>query len=174
MGALRKGHAYGTAVHPMVRLIASVATLLALSAAAGAQGGADPAPPYCADLQRVTAAAASQARLAALAAKARQGDFSDVTIPLTGWNDCSLYGARTYTCDSRALGTAHEAEQALEKLVAEIRACLGTTWAEVEDRSSPSYVVLHGPGAVSITISTDQTGDRAHVVRLTLFRRGSQ
>jgi hypothetical protein len=139
-----------------------------------AQGAVLSAAPYCPDLKQVTAAATSEGRLSTLAGKPREGSFSDTTLPLTGWSDCSVYGARMYTCDSQPLESAERAEQAVSVRVAEVKACLGPGWAEIAERSSSSYAVLHGAGTLSITISTDQTDDRKHVVRLTMFRRGGQ
>jgi hypothetical protein len=44
--------------------------------------------------------------------------------------------------------------------------------AEVADSASSSYVVLHSAlRPVSITLSTDQTDDKKHVVHLILFVR---
>ena len=44
--------------------------------------------------------------------------------------------------------------------------------AEAAERSSPSYVVLHDAARpVSITLSTDQTDNKKHVVRLIVFVR---
>src|SRR5262245_6048049 len=168
----KRGIRRGTIV--MARSTTPVAALLAASALALAQHGAVAAPPYCSELKEVVAVAMSEGRFARLAGKPREGNFSDTSLPLTGWSDCSVYGTRTYTCDTRALETAERAEQSLPARVAEVKACLGPGWAEIAERSSPSYVVLHGAGAVSITISTDQTDERKYVVRLTMFLRGSQ
>ena len=45
--------------------------------------------------------------------KPREGSFLETTLPLPGWADCSFYGTRTYTCDSRPLDTAAEARARL-------------------------------------------------------------
>jgi hypothetical protein len=128
--------------------------------------------PYCADLKRVVALAATRERFAPITGKPREGNFLDTTLPLTSWTNCSLYGAGTYTCDSRGLPTAQAAEQAQAATLHEIKACLGESWSEAKDRSSPSYVVLHSRAApISITLSTDQTDSKEHVVRLILFVR---
>jgi hypothetical protein len=74
------------------------------------------------------------------------------------------------TCDSMRIRSEPEAERALRTIVGEIRACLGTAWSEVLDRTSASYVDLHGMDATSITLSIDRL-DEDFVVRLTLFRR---
>jgi len=127
---------------------------------------------WCPDLQRVRDVAATN-RLAVIAGPPREGSFRDTTLPLAGWRDCSLYGARTYTCDSRGHGSAEDAERALAALVAEVKDCLGPDWSRDDGRSSPVYVVVrseHDP--VSMTLSTDRADDGAHVVRLTLFLRG--
>jgi hypothetical protein len=138
----------------------------------GLGGPASAAPAWCPDLQRVTDVAATN-RLAAIAGPPREGSFRDTTMPLPGWRDCSLYGARTYTCDSPAFKTSEEAEKALAALVAEVENCLGEGWSKDESRSSPVYVVVRNErDAVSMTLSTDLADDAAHIVRLTLFLRG--
>jgi uncharacterized membrane protein YfcA len=127
---------------------------------------------YCADLKRVVALATTKDRFAAIAGKAREGSFLDTSLPLTGWKDCSLYGAGTYTCDSPKLESAAAAETAQADILGQVKSCLGEAWSEAVDRSSPSYVVLHhAERPVSITLSTDQTDDRKHVVHLILFVR---
>ena len=103
----------------------------------------------------------------------REGAFRDTTVPLTDWRDCSLYGSRTYTCDSQAFATLDEAEKALASVVDEMRNCLGEGWIEDKSRSSPVYVVLQSAQiAVSMTLSTDATDPKEHVVHLILFLRG--
>jgi hypothetical protein len=130
------------------------------------------APSYCSDLQRVTSLAMTRERFAPIAGKPREGNFLETSLALTGWNNCALYGAATYTCDSLALGSAQDAERAQAELLRQIKACLGEGWAETTDRSSPSYVVLHHAlRPVSITLSTDQTDDRRHIVHLNIFVR---
>ena len=147
------------------------AAVLAL-ALCGIAGAAVAETAWCPDLKRVIDVAATN-RLAAIAGPAREGSFRDTTIALAGWRDCSLYGDRTYTCDSPAFATAGDAERALAARVAEVTACLGEGWSRDDSRSSPVYVVVrsaHDP--VSVTLSTDQADDGRHVVRLTLFVRG--
>jgi len=130
------------------------------------------AVPYCADLKRVTALAMTKDRFSSIAGKPREGTFSDTNLPLTGWNDCSLYGPGTYTCDSHVLETADDAEKAQAATLGAIKTCLGEGWTEAADRASASYVVLHSLARpVSITLSTDQTDKKEHVVRLILFVR---
>jgi len=127
---------------------------------------------WCPDLKRVTDVAATN-RLAAIAGLPREGSFRATTMPLAGWRDCSLYGARIYTCDSTGFTTAGDAERALAALVAEVTDCLGEGWSRDVGRSSPVYVVVRsGHDAVSMTLSTDQADDGRHIVRLTLFMRG--
>jgi hypothetical protein len=147
------------------------AVLVASMAVAIAQEvGKEPA--YCAGLKQVVAHALSRERFAPIAGPAREGNFRDVTLALTGWTDCSLYGAGAYTCDSQPLATAGAAQDAQAATVREVLACLGREWAEIKDRSSPGYVVLHPlRGAVSITLSLDQNDTKQHVVRLTMFLR---
>jgi hypothetical protein len=127
---------------------------------------------YCADLKRVAGIAMTDARFSAIAAKPRAGNFSDTSLSLAGWRDCSLYGARTYTCDSQPLASALEAERTQAQLLRDFQACLGEGWIEAEERSSASYVVLHSRlRPVSITLSTDVTDQNEHVVRLSMFVR---
>jgi len=130
----------------------------------------DPAP-YCTELKRVVANA-MEGSFAGITGKPREGNFGDTTLPLTGWKDCSVYGSRTYTCDSREFATAKAAEQAQGQISDLILACLAGSWAEVKERSSPGYVVLHpAAGPASIAISLDQTDQKGRVVRLILFLR---
>src|SRR5262249_55225465 len=110
-------------------LIASTATF--------AQGASSDAAPYCADLKRVAALASSRDRFVSIAGKPREGQFSDTILPLTGWKDCALYGERMYTCDSRGLGSAEEAEKAQARTVDQVLSCFAGTWLEIKDRSSP-------------------------------------
>src|SRR5262249_34353999 len=146
---------------------------LALSGAPGtalAQDTGAEAPPYCSDLKQVAALAMTKERFASIAGKPREGNFTDTRLPLTGWQDCSLYGPATYTCDSRALGNAEDAEAAQARMLREIKACLGETWSEAKERSSHRYVVLHSAlWPISITLSTDETDAKERVVRLILF-----
>ena len=144
--------------------------LASLPATTLAQDVGSQAVPYCADLKRVTTLAMTKDRFASVAGKPREGSFSDTSLPLAGWKDCSLYGPGTYTCDSRALDTAEQAEQAQSEILREIKACLGQAWTEAAERSSAGYVVLHNATQpISITLSTDRTDK--HVVRLILFVR---
>ena len=101
-----------------------------------------------------------------------QAIFGIRSLVLAGWKDCSLYGAATYTCNSAEMDTAEEAEEARRDILDQVKSCLGAGWAEAAERSSPSYVVLHNAARpVSITLSTDQTDSKRHVVRLTVFVR---
>src|SRR5262249_17370306 len=118
-------------------------------------------PSYCPELQRLAGLAATKARFGSIAGNPREGNFRDTTLALAGWTGCSLYGATTYTCDSRAFDTPEQAEQAQSEILQEMKACLGEAWAEAAERSSSGYVVLHpATGPVSITLSTDQTDER--------------
>jgi hypothetical protein len=128
--------------------------------------------PYCSDLKQVVVLAAGHDEFRSIAGSPRQGNFLEAKLALSGWNDCLLYGAGTYTCDSQTFKSVGEAQYAQVGLVREIQACLGSAWREVKERSSPSYVVLHSaPRPVSITLSTDETGQKDHIVRLTVFIR---
>jgi hypothetical protein len=130
---------------------------------------------YCADLQRLATLATTKERFAAISGRPRQGNFLDTSLPLAGWRDCVLYGTRTYSCDSREWTTRTEAETAQTTFMHEIKDCLGEAWSEVKDRSSPGYGVLHDlQHPLSITLSIDRTDDMKHVVRFTLFVRGSE
>ncbi len=129
--------------------------------------------PYCADLKRLIDLAGTKQKFGCVAGRPREGNFRDTTMPLAGWRDCSLYGSRTYTCDSEVFATAGEANKALAAIVNGVKDCLGEEWAKDESRSSAVYVVVRNEhDAVSMTLSTDVTGEGGHVVRLTLFLRG--
>jgi len=139
---------------------------------ASAQDAASEPSAYCAELKRVAALAAAKERFASIAGKPREGNFVATTLPLTGWRDCALYGAATYTCDSVEHDSADEAERAQAGLAAQIKSCLGESWAIAQERSSASYVVLHDVmRPISITLSTDETADKKHIVHLILFVR---
>ena len=157
----------------MTKKLTMVAIALAsLPAAALAQSAHPQAPPYCFDLSRIVDLAVTKERFASIAGPPRPGDFRDATLVLAGWKDCSVYGAATYTCDSAEMDTAEQADEARRDILDDVKSCLGASWAEAAERSSPSYVVLHNAARpVSITLSTDQTDSKRHVVRLTVFVR---
>ena len=147
-----------------------VAAFVVLSTMALAQDAA----PYCGDLKRVASLASARDRFASIAGKPREGNFSDTVLPLTGWKDCSLYGAGMYTCDSPGLPAKSEAEKAQARATDEILSCFAGSWLEIKDRSSPGYVVLHpARGPASITLSIDEGDSKEFIVRMTLFVRGS-
>jgi hypothetical protein len=107
-------------------------------------------------LSRIVDLAVTKERFASIAGRPRPGDFRDASLILTGWKDCSLYGAATYTCDSAEMDIAEQAEEARRDILDQVKSCLGAGWAEAAERSSPSYVVLHNAARpVSITVSTD-------------------
>jgi hypothetical protein len=156
----------------MNNLIVMTLALASLPTMTSAQDTGSAAPAYCSELKRVTALAMTRERFAAIAGKAREGNFRETDLALTGWSDCSLYGPATYTCDSQPLATAEDAETAQARTLQGIKACLGEAWAEANDRSSSRYVVLHHAGPpLSLTLSTDRTEQNQHVVRLVLFVR---
>jgi len=157
----------------MMKKLAIMAVALAnLPATALAQNARTQAPPYCFDLSRIIDLAVTKERFASITGQPRQGDFRDATLVLADWKDCSLYGATTYTCDSAALDSAEEAAKARSAILRQVKSCLGAGWSEAADRSNPSYVVLHSAARpVSITVSTDQTDSKKHVVRLIVFVR---
>jgi len=145
--------------------------LASLPAIASAQDARSQPPPYCFDLSRVVDLAMTKERFA-FAGRPRQGSYVATSLVLAGWKDCSLYGAATYTCDSPEMDTAEEAEKARATILDQVKSCLGAGWAEAAERSSPSYVVLHDAARpVAITLSTDQTDNKKHVVRLIVFVR---
>jgi hypothetical protein len=93
---------------------------------------------------------------------------------LAGWSDCTVYGARTFNCDSQPFGTAEDAERAQIRIGWEVLTCLGQTWVEAKSRSSPGFMVLqHAERPISVTLSLDQTEHKQHVVRLILFGRSN-
>ena len=154
------------------RLLLLTLALAGLPATTLAQDVAPEAPAYCSELKRIAALAVTKEKFASITGKPRDGNFLNTTLALAGWQDCSLYGPATYTCDSQALATAEDAETAQASTVHDIKACLGAAWGEASERSSPRYVVLHHAGRqLSITLSTDQTDKNEHVVRLILFVR---
>ena len=157
------------------RLPISVVLASSLLAMASTVASAQIAPEFagfCPSLQRVTTLAIGQDRFLSITGKPREGSYSETTLSLPGWRDCSLYGARTYTCDSRALSSADKAREEQTSVLGEVAACLGEGWAEDRARSSPVYVILHQRGSrASITLSTDQNERDEHVVRLILFLR---
>jgi hypothetical protein len=156
-------------------LVVSTTLLVAETFAQAVDPAAAPtAARYCAALRMVTALAASKDRFASIAGKARDGNYLDTSLPLPGWHDCSLYGPRTYTCDSAELPSSEAAVALQATVLREFKACLGNGWSEAPDHSSPNYVVLHDASRpVSITLSTDETEQKQHVVRVILFRRSN-
>jgi hypothetical protein len=154
-----------------MRLILALA-LASFPGAALAQAAGPDAAAFCSELKRVVVLAATKERFASIAGKPREGNFLETNLPLTGWRDCALYGAVTHTCDSREHDSADEAERAQAGLVQQIKSCLGEAWANAPERSSGSYVVLHDVvRPISITLSTDETADKKHIVHLILFVR---
>src|SRR5215210_6842392 len=93
------------------RLISLVFALASWLSTAVAQHMSSQVVLYCADLKRVAALATTEQHFAPIRGKPRDGNFSETSLPLTGWKDCSLYGTGTYTCDSHAVVSAQEAEK---------------------------------------------------------------
>jgi hypothetical protein len=148
--------------------ITTVVTLLQGASAVRADDG----PAYCPALREVAALVRAKDRFASIIGRPREGNFLETTLPLPGWADCSFYGTRTYACDSQPLDTADDAERAFAKVLGEVTSCLRDGWAEDQSRASPGYAVVHDDRQVaSITINTDQTDKKDHVVRLILFLR---
>jgi hypothetical protein len=131
-------------------------------------------PAYCPDLKRVSELATTTERFASISATPREGNFVNTSLILTGWEDCSLYGPRTNTCDSLSVESVEEAGQAQQRIFREVQACLADSWAEAKNRSSVGFIVLqHMRQPVSMTLSTDQTDRGRYVVRLILFARSN-
>ena len=155
-----------------VRSIISTAVLLVSTAGGTAQETLSEVAAYCSDLKRLTVLAMSGNQFETIAGKPREGSFRDTTLPMADWQDCALYGATTYTCDSYAMKTSQEAEDALVKTTDQILRCLAGAWVEIKDRSSSAYAVLHpARGAASITLSLDENDKNEYLVRFTLFLR---
>ena len=134
-------------------------------------GASEPAA-YCADLKHIANLAMTRERLSSIIGKPREGNFRDTSLPLKGWNDCSFYGAATYTCDSRRLKSEEMAAKAQEAIARQIIACLDTWDVAQEQSSSANFIVLHPRlGPASITLNLDQSNDGQYVVRLILFLR---
>jgi len=156
----------------MKKLAMLTLPLASLSILALAQSARSQAPSYCFDLSQIVDLAVTKERFASITGRPRPGDFRDTKLVLTGWKDCSLYGAATYTCDSAEMDTAEQANEARRDILDDVKSCLGAGWTEAAERSSPSYVVLQNAARpVSITLSADQTDSKRHVVRLTVFVR---
>jgi len=134
----------------------------------------DAISPYCSDLKRAADLAATNERFGSISAKPREGNFTDATLVLMDWSDCSIYAGRIYTCDSQPIRTAQEAEQAQTNISQEVQACLGPSWAEAKDRSSIGFIVLHhADQPISITLSVDETDQKEYLIRLILFGRSN-
>src|SRR4051812_36455623 len=154
-----------------VRAMISAAVLLASIVGGTAQ---EPMPDvaYCPDLKQLTVLAMSGNQFAAIAGKRREGSFRDTTLLLAGWEDCALYGATTYTCDSHALKTSEEAEDQLTRTTDQILRCLAGAWVEIKDRSSPDYAVLHPAGGPpSIPRNSEKNKKKKYLVLSTFFLR---
>jgi hypothetical protein len=150
-----------------VCILATVALICAASTMR-----ADDIPPYCAELKQVAVLVLAKDKFASIIGKPREGNFLESKIALPGWGDCSFYGTRTYTCDSRGFKTADEVDRAHARVLGEVKSCLRDGWTEVQGLGSPGYVVLHDERQLaSITINTDRTEKDEHIVRLILFLR---
>jgi len=129
-------------------------------------------PSYCEELKQVASLVLVKDKFASIIGAPRAGNFLDSKVTLPGWGDCSFYGTRTYTCDSQGFKTADEGNAAHGRVLDEVKSCLRGDWTEDESRASPGYVVLHDERQLaSITINTDLTEKREHIVRLILFLR---
>src|SRR5258708_27659298 len=88
--------------------IATFAALVAFADCAQAQTTAG----YCAELKHVIALATTEDRFASITGSSREGNFSDTTLALTGWQACALYGPAMYSCASAGARTLLDAAQA--------------------------------------------------------------
>jgi hypothetical protein len=156
----------------MWRLLGRQAVASIALIAVGAIARAAEAPSYCSELKQVAALALAKEKFASVIGREREGNYRESKIALPGWEDCSFYGTRTYTCDSRDFKSVRDSEAAHAKVVAEVKSCLSAGWSEEPSRASPGYVVLHDQRqSASITINTDQTEKGELIVRLILFLR---
>ena len=156
----------------MARATAAAAAIAMAMGTAVAQTAPSAAVSYCPDLKQVAAVVLREGRFSSVAGAAREGSFTETTLPLSGWKDCSLYGSATYTCDTQDVPSAGDAEKMQARIIDEILTCFAGSWLQLLDRSSSSYVVLHpAKGPASITLSVDETDSKQFVVRLTLFVR---
>jgi hypothetical protein len=128
---------------------------------------------FCSDLAHVVRLAASADKFSSIAGKVREGSFQETSRPLSGWKDCTIYGERTYSCNSEDIRTADAARDEVAAVARQVKACFGEGWwTEDTLRTSPLYVVLHHPiGLANLTISTDEDRNDIHVLRLTMFLR---
>ena len=104
------GVTFINAIRPTAAIVAGV--VVALTGMSFAQSSRSAVAPYCADLKRVVGLASARDRFASITGKLREGNFHDTMLPLPGWQDCSLYGATAYTCDTQTFKTAADAEKA--------------------------------------------------------------
>jgi hypothetical protein len=145
--------------------------VIAVAAPAHAAPAGEPAA-WCPALRDVAALVRARDRFASIIGRPREGNYFETTLPLTGWGDCSLYGRRTYVCDSQPLETADAAAGAFAKTVDDVKGCLRDGWTEDPNSASPGYAVIRDDRQVaSITINMDRTDKNDHVVRLILFLR---
>jgi len=154
----------------MSRLNRRAMALMAAMAAVPAQAEE---PQYCDDLQQVVRLTAAADKFASISGKVREGNFHETSRPLAGWKDCTIYGEKTYACNSEDIATAQAADEQLNSVVRQVNACFGEGWWTKDPaRTSPRYVVFHHPiGLATMTVSTDQDEKNIHVVRLIMFLR---
>src|SRR5215813_2032743 len=146
----------------------ALATAAALPVEAMGQASAS----YCAQLKELNNYAMSSGRFAPILGQAKEGNYRQTRLALTGWNNCAFYGATTYTCDSGEFGSHEEAAQAQQRIAKEILDCFAGTWQEANEQMGPDFVVLHPKlGPASITLNLDETADNAHIVRFIMFLR---
>jgi hypothetical protein len=146
--------------------------VLCVVLAVGGRATAQEPARSCAELDRIAALTATTEKFSTIAGTPREGDFSDTTLPLPGWSDCSVYGPRTYNCDSAPFSTSGAAEQAIEQAAQAIAACPGGAWRRRPQQSSSSYQVLsHTKAPAAITLSTAPGEGETFVMRLIVFTR---
>jgi hypothetical protein len=116
------------------RALAGIWVLTAASINSGSTARTDEVPAYCAELKQVAALVLAKDKFASIIGRPREGNFLEAKVTLPGWDDCSFYGTRTYTCNSHGFKTADEGEQAHAKILGEVKSCLRDGWSEDESR----------------------------------------
>src|SRR4051794_34821640 len=80
------------------------------------------APACCVGPHQMVPLAMRRARFSDIAGTPQQGGFNTPSLPLTGWSNCSLYGASTSTCASAEVDTAEQPETAQATILQEVKA----------------------------------------------------
>src|SRR5437016_4465198 len=98
--------------------VVAASLLLAFMSAAIAQNTSG--TPYCDELKQLNNLAMSKGRFAPIIGGARDGNFHDTKLPLTGWTNCAFYGPTTYTCDSPEFRTEQDAKAGQSQIANDI------------------------------------------------------